>query len=490
MILQELGIASLAQLEFEDVRKFNEQVREEKKNRPSGVKKREMEERQKQVARYQFCLFDNSIEKVANYNIEPPGVFRGRGEHPHAGRVKSRIVPEYVTINIGYDDVIPPCPIAGHAWKKVTNNTAATWLCNFKDEQNTYSASGKYLFLAAESKLKGLTDKKKYERARRLKACIDKVREDYVKSMNSNSHESNQLGVATYLVDKLALRVGNDKGTDEADTVGCCSLRVEHITLTDEGYKVTFDFLGKDSMRYFNTVEVTPLVYKLMKRFTMKGDVAKLIPKDKGEDFFDSINASKLNDYLKLHMSDLSAKVFRTYNASITLQDQLEKKALEAKLTGDSQAEAKVKFYNDCNRDVAILCNHKKAENKNLKEQLQKMDDAMKEKKTELKELEAWRKKLNASKGKNPPDNPKNLPKAPEARIKKLKEQITAKEYERKNKKENSEVALGTSKINYMDPRITISWCKRNEVPIEKIFPKTLRSKFAWAMNNEPKWEF
>jgi hypothetical protein len=26
-------------------------------------------------------------------------------------------------------------------------------------------------------------------------------------------------------------------------------------------------------------------------------------------------------------------------------------------------------------------------------------------------------------------------------------------------------VALGTSKINYMDPRITIAWCKRNEVP-------------------------
>ncbi len=26
-------------------------------------------------------------------------------------------------------------------------------------------------------------------------------------------------------------------------------------------------------------------------------------------------------------------------------------------------------------------------------------------------------------------------------------------------------VALGTSKINYMDPRITVAWCKRNEVP-------------------------
>jgi hypothetical protein len=30
-------------------------------------------------------------------------------------------------------------------------------------------------------------------------------------------------------------------------------------------------------------------------------------------------------------------------------------------------------------------------------------------------------------------------------------------------------VALGTSKINYMDPRITVAWCKLHEVPIEKV---------------------
>ena len=76
------------------------------------------------------------------------------------------------------------------------------------------------------------------------------------------------------------------------------------------------------------------------------------------------------------------------------------------------------------------------------------------------------------------------------SKLKKLKEQITAKEMELKQKKDNSEVALGTSKINYMDPRISISWCKRTETPIEKVFPKTLRSKFAWAMDSEPKWNF
>ena len=49
-------------------------------------------------------------------------------------------------------------------------------------------------------------------------------------------------------------------------------------------------------------------------------------------------------------------------------------------------------------------------------------------------------------------------------------------------------VALGTSKINYMDPRITVAWCKRNEVPIEKVFNKSLIAKFHWAMDVD--WQF
>ena len=43
-----------------------------------------------------------------------------------------------------------------------------------------------------------------------------------------------QRAVALYFIDKLALRAGNEKDEDQADTVGCCSLRVEHITLHEE----------------------------------------------------------------------------------------------------------------------------------------------------------------------------------------------------------------------------------------------------------------
>ena len=60
--------------------------------------------------------------------------------------------------------------------------------------------------------------------------------------------------VVVVVLFQLALRVGNEKDEDEADTVGCCSLRIEHIKLYDSfdgvgDNVVEFDFLGKDSIR-------------------------------------------------------------------------------------------------------------------------------------------------------------------------------------------------------------------------------------------------
>ena len=52
-------------------------------------------------------------------------------------------------------------------------------------------------------------------------------------------------------------------------------------------------------------------------------------------------------------MDGLTAKVFRTFNASKTLQEQLDK------LTdSDENVNSKLLSYNRANRAVAILCNH------------------------------------------------------------------------------------------------------------------------------------
>ncbi|POM68018.1 DNA topoisomerase [Phytophthora palmivora] len=75
-------------------------------------------------------------------------------------------------------------------------------------------------------------------------------------------------------------------------------------------------------------------------------------------------------------------------------------------------------------------------------------------------------------------------------KIENWKKKIKALSLRLQDKTDNKEVALGTSKLNYMDPRITVAWCKRNEVPISAVFSKTLREKFVWAMDVDPHWKF
>ena len=41
--------------------------------------------------------------------MEPPGLFRGRGDHPKMGKFKRRIYPRDITINIGASP-LPPYP--------------------------------------------------------------------------------------------------------------------------------------------------------------------------------------------------------------------------------------------------------------------------------------------------------------------------------------------------------------------------------------------
>lgn len=46
---------------------------------------------------------------------------------------------------------------------------------------------------------------------------------------------------------------------------------------------------------------------------------------------------------------------------------------------------------------------------------------------------------------------------------------------------------------NYIDPRLTVVFCNKAKVGIEKFFSKTLRDKFNWAIQSvgdDAEWEF
>ena len=67
-------------------------------------------------------------------------------------------------------------------------------------------------------------------------------------------------------------------------------------------------------------------------------------------------------------------------------------------------------------------------------------------------------------------------------RLQQLQESIRSLESKRKLRELCNQVSLTTSKLNYLDPRITVNWCRKNDVPLEKIYGKAVLHKFRWAL--------
>uniref|UniRef100_A0A9J7Z2W1 DNA topoisomerase I n=2 Tax=Cyprinus carpio TaxID=7962 RepID=A0A9J7Z2W1_CYPCA len=441
-------IMDLNKCDFGELHAMHIKKVEARKNLSKEEKLVNKEANQKIVDEYGYCVLDHHRERIGNFKIEPPGLFRGRGDHPKQGMLKKRIQPEDVIINCSKGSRIPEPP-AGHRWKEVRHDSTVTWLASWTEN---VQGSCKYVMLNANSKLKGEKDWEKYEVARKLKTCVDAIRAQYQEDLKSKQMGTRQRAVALYFIDKLALRAGNEKEEGEtADTVGCCSLRVEHITLHDtlDGQKcvVEFDFLGKDCIRYYNKVPVTKRVFKNLKLFMEN--------KQEGDDLFDRLNTQTLNKHLSSLMPGLTAKVFRTYNASITLQQQL-------KELGNSEC-LKLLSYNRANRAVAILCNHQRAPPKTFEQSMANLQAKMFTCKSILCVFSVVEKKKKA--------------------VQRCEEQLLKMEVQATDREENKQIALSTSKLNYLDPRISVAWCKNMEVPLDKIYNKTLRDKFAWAID-------
>lgn len=276
---------------FEEMHKYFVAESEKRKNASKEEKQAKKMENEALIKEYGVCLIDGHKEKIGNFRLEPPGLFRGRGEHPKMGMIKRRIQAEDVSINCGKDSRIPQAP-PGHHWREVVHNNTVTWLASWVEN---IQGQVKYIMLNPSSKLKGEKDHVKYETARRLDKSIEKIRNTYRDEWKSKEMRVRQRAVALYFIDKLALRAGNEKDEDQADTVGCCSLRVEHVALHKElngkEHVVVFDFLGKDSIRYYNEVQVERRVFKNLELF--------LENKKKGDDLFDRLNTQVLNEHLK-----------------------------------------------------------------------------------------------------------------------------------------------------------------------------------------------
>lgn len=164
-----VAIKEFSKCDFKLIFDHYEGQRMEKKALPSAEKKRLKAEKDAAEALYMYCTWDGRKQKVGNFRVEPPGLFRGRGEHPKTGKVKKRVDAEQITINIGKEAMVPPPP-EGHRWKEIKHDQEGTWLAMWQENIN---GAYKYVMLAANSDIKGQSDYLKFEKARELKVQLN-----------------------------------------------------------------------------------------------------------------------------------------------------------------------------------------------------------------------------------------------------------------------------------------------------------------------------
>ena len=441
-----------------------------------AVKRKELREKLK--IKYGIAIMDGKEVEVGNYMAEPPGIFIGRGEHPLRGKWKPRVTAKDVTLNLGKDAKKPE----GN-WGKIIHDNDSMWLASWMD---FLTQKRKYVWLADTAGLKQDRDKEKYEKAVKLGNEIEKIKDRIVKDMKSKDPKINKISTACYLIYRTAMRVGDEKDPDEADTVGATTLRKEHIKITAN--TIEFDFLGKDSVRWQETV----VAEGHDKQFheNLKKIIEKKKPK---EEIFEDITSRHVNQYYSGIVKGLTAKVFRTYLATTVVKKYLVKHDnIKGKTPNEKLYHAKL-----ANLEAAMMCNHKRTIPKTYELTLQKKRDSIKklEKEQVWKKTQETLKKVESKESKT--DTQK---KSKTKRIKTLNEQIKKQKSKHKERLEKLELqldlsektkdyAIGTSLRNYIDPRVFKAWTEEVGAEWEKLYTAALQKKFLWVKNEDVEWK-
>ena len=441
-----------------------------------AVKRKELREKLK--IKYGIAIMDGKEVEVGNYMAEPPGIFIGRGEHPLRGKWKPRVTAKNVILNLGKDAKKPEGD-----WGKIIHDNDSMWLASWMD---FLTQKRKYVWLADTAGLKQDRDKEKYEKAVKLGNEIEKIKDRIVKDMKSKDPKINKISTACYLIYRTAMRVGDEKDPDEADTVGATTLRKEHIKITAD--TIEFDFLGKDSVRWQETV----VAEGHDKQFheNLKKIIEKKKPK---EEIFEDITSRHVNQYYSGIVKGLTAKVFRTYLATAVVRKYLvEHDNIKGKTANEKLYHAKL-----ANLEAAMMCNHKRTIPKTYELTLQKKRDTLKK----LEKEQAWKKtQENLKKVESTEPKTDTQKKSKTKRIKTLNQQIKKQKSKHKERLEKLELqldlsektkdyAIGTSLRNYIDPRVFKAWTEEVGAEWEKLYTAALQKKFLWVKNEEVEWK-
>ena len=477
--------------------------------------------------RYGWAIVDGAKMEIGNYTVEPSSIFMGRGRHPMRGRWKEGPRHEDIELNLSPDAPRPPGD-----WKDIVWEPDTMWIARWRDK---LSGKMKYVWPHDSSPLKQEKDVDKFDKALELRENLRRIQRHILENLDHKDIRRRKTATVTFLIDHCKFRVGDEKDPDEADTIGASTLRPEHLKFNDDG-TVTFDFLGKDSVRHHLYVVMPEQVINNLNEFSAGTETA----------LFNGVDSKRVSDFLDEVMTGLSSKVFRTHYASTTVVSKLKK----MKVDSGEPDYVKKHAATLANLEAAKVCNHKRTVPKTWVSSLERQKERLKERRLRAKnnlrkyrqkikdteetykerivryerkleederKLEEYMRELEEREAAAKPtrgiekriESKKRVIKNGKERIKntkkKLRERLAVlRESMEKRRKKDDELTektklrikakeltrdynLGTSLKSYIDPRIYYDWGQKVDYDWRKYYPKTLQAKFSWVENrNKP----
>jgi DNA topoisomerase-1 len=346
-------------IDFQEIVKLVEKEREYKKSMSReekkllAVERKEAREANKDI--YGYAYVNGEKMELANYVAEPSSIFMGRGNHPIRGSWKEGPKKEDIILNLS-----PEAPRPEGDWKEIVWEPETIWIARWKDK---LSGKMKYVWFSDSCGFKQQKEIEKFDKAMEFRQKLPQVKRHIVKNLESEDLKRRKIASVCYLIDKLKIRIGDEKDPDEADTVGASTLRKEHIQINNDG-TVSFNFLGKDSVPHIFSRKLPDQIIKNLEEFSSNSDSA----------LFDGVGSSQVSEFLDEVMKGLSAKVFRTLYATDAVKSKLEKTTVEAK----EPDYVKKYVATVANLEAAKVCNHKRTISKTWKSTLDKKKDRLK----------------------------------------------------------------------------------------------------------------
>jgi len=452
---------------------------------------------------YGQATADGERVELANYTVEPSGIFMGRGKHPLRGRWKEAAKQRDIILNLSPDAPRPPGD-----WKEIIWEPDTLWVARWKDK---LSGKMKYVWLSDTAPVKQEREAQKFDEAAKLHAELEQVRAHIEQGLNDPDPTRRMIATTCYLIDALCLRVGDEKDPDEADTVGATTLRPEHVTLHPDG-TAEFRFYGKDFVRWHKKLELPEIVRQNLAELSCaarppnsgnRGNNRKKHPTRDKPQLFPDIGSRDVNAYLSEVLPGLTAKVFRTHHATEIVRNSLKASGVKASDPGYEKRKAATL----ANLQAAILCNHTKnappnwsARREKLKERRRKAEERVQRYRLQVQEhteaLAALREEARQKKASASGVRRKRLEASYQKKIERAKRKIeTARDRLQKAKDARNKIQaqmviatqtrtwnLGTSLKSYIDPRVYYQWGQQIKYDVlERFYPKKLKQKFAWV---------